>query len=99
MDVRTPWTLGFGDVRKGTRVGLSVPSCRICALTLPQKAATALSVAYVFIPSFAHQIDRTVSPDRFYLERYGMGVAGIDDGGRWNTLVVSFTHAGSSPEA
>lgn len=58
-------------------------------------AATGLIVvvlaAYYWMPAFRRQVDKTLDPDERTLERYGVGFAGVDEGGRlriWNSAVA-----------
>ncbi len=39
-------------------------------------------VAYYQVPEFRFQVDRTLNPEQKYLDRYGAGIMGIDEGGR-----------------
>jgi len=41
--------------------------------------------AYVKVPVFRHEVDRTLSPDMTYLARYNAGFMGIDEGARLTT--------------
>lgn len=42
-----------------------------------------LAVAYLEVPDFQAEVDRTLWPDQLYLQRYQAGIAGFDDGVRW----------------
>jgi O-antigen ligase len=44
--------------------------------------------AYRFIPAFRADADRTFSPDPKYMQRYGVGVYGVDEGGRVSTWLA-----------
>lgn len=52
---------------------------------------TLITFAYNQNPTFRIEVDKTLYPDPEYLAKYDVGVAGIDDGGRFGILQVEFS--------
>lgn len=67
------------------------------ATSIALLAVLLLGGAYVYLPTFAEQVDRTVWPDMAELERYGAGVGGIDDGQRVSIWITSAGHIVEEP--
>lgn len=54
-----------------------------------------LGAAYQAMPAFRKQVDKTLHPSQASLERYGIGFAGIDEGGRlriWSEALEKLPH-------